>query len=184
MQKLGRIPLKYLMVLILVFNIFIITAIICAQLYIINGCINDPNVHEWLHHIALCILGIPNIQTPISTLYPSIYLVLPDWRLAFPGIPYYTNTPLNELTLIPLNIPNLAWDFPYLAAKIGVSLIPMPLLIFGVLLMKKGYTDFGFMLILMFIIYLPATFSLIQDIHRYNIIEWINNIMQFYYLGR
>jgi len=154
--------------------------ILCVQLYIFDKCINDPNVHEWLHHIGFCILGIPNIQTPTSTLYFDVYLILPDWRLAFSGIPYYTNTPLNELIPIPLNIPNLAYDFPYLVAKIGISLIPMPSLILGVLLMKKGYTDFGFMLVLMFISCLPVTFLLIQNVHTYNIIEWINNIVQFY----
>ncbi len=179
MQRLKN-NVKYLTVIIFVFNIILSILIIYTQLYIFSRCINDPVVHEWLHHIGLCILGIPNVQAPSATYYFGIYLVLPDWRLMFVGIPYYASAPTNQLIVIPLNTPSLAVDFPYLIAKIGVTIIPVSMLIIGVILMRKNHEYIGLILISTSVVPLIIALLLIQDIHSANMYEWLNNIVQFY----
>lgn len=140
----------------------IVYSIVILLSYLSNMCIVDPSLHEWLHHIGACISGIPNIQLPTQTILLTPCLILPEQSLQ-----------------IPLMDISTTFNFPYLITRL---VLLIPLIISTILTMVGWWKD----LPLLFSISFSITVTLIiicilviPWVNEQNIIEWINNILQY-----
>jgi len=158
-----------------ILGFLLVTESILIRLYIYN-----PYYHEWLHHIGLCLDNTPNVQTPFATYPLTLYLILPDWIIAISGIPFTTSTSINQLVIIPLNISELGVNFPYIVSNLVLFTIPSILgIISGIGYMKTGSVIFINLMFVTIALFICSLIISLFTVSYYNIIEWINNAVNF-----